>query len=119
MRNYARLACAVVLVIVNTSSAIAQGQTWTTKADAVPACRTEEILDRINRVRSDGDKEALVRLAMAAVLSGECIFLSRGETVYARVESLWSGTLKVRKRGEVAEYLAHSRLFEWDQLKKP
>lgn len=107
-----------VIAAVSISDAIAQAQTWTTKVGAVPACRSQELVDRIERVRSDGDKEALVRIATIAVLAGECIFLSKGETVYARVESVWSGTLRIRKKGEVPEYLSYSRFFDWDQLGK-
>ena len=107
--------CVVLAIICTDISPVnAQGMTWTSKGPAV-ACRTQEILERLEQLQFDGDAAALKKFSLAALATRACIVLEKGETVYGRFESVCSGLLRIRKKGELEEYIARSGNFDWDQ----
>jgi hypothetical protein len=95
----------------------AENLTYTAKVD-VPVCRDRETLDRVHRVLMSGDREAWKKLALEIALTGRCIAIEKGETVFGSVESVWSGVLRIRRKGDTVEYLAISGMFDWDQQKE-
>lgn len=70
-------------------------------------CRDKEIFDRLVKFGTDGDQEAFMKLGTAAVLSGKCIMLKKGQKVFVEDTSFWAGTACVRPQGNPYCYHTH------------
>jgi hypothetical protein len=110
---------AIVFVLLATPPcpAAAQALTWTAKMPAL-VCRDQDTLDRAGRILASGDKEAWSKFALALAITERCIVIDKGETVFGRVESVWGGTLRIRRKGQLTEYLAQAVKFDLDQAKR-
>jgi hypothetical protein len=66
------------------------------------ACRNQESLQKFAAYKNDA--EALHAYAILALASGECVTFNKGEKVYKVERSIWSGTVKLRRKGDLSEY---------------
>jgi hypothetical protein len=51
-----------------------------------------------------GDKEAFTRALAESVVAGECTMFKKDELIYLTDTAVLSGLVKVRRKGETAEY---------------
>lgn len=67
--------------------------------DSAVGCQSRNYYETIVRHASQ-DPEAFRQV----MLSGDCVVLAKNETVYIVERALFSGLVKVRRRGELVEY---------------
>ena len=67
-------------------------------------CRGCDTLGRLTRYPVQGDREAWMRALAEAVLSGECVLFEADEAVFLSDTAFFSGQVRVRRKGELAEY---------------
>lgn len=68
------------------------------------ACQNRENFERLNSYFKQDDMEAVKKLSIPWVSSGECIMFHSGEKVFVEDRAIFSGLIKVRRQGDVAEY---------------
>ncbi len=67
-------------------------------------CRSRDYNSKLTRIAVQGDREAFGRALMEGVLSGECVVFKAGEPVFVSDTAIFSGLVKVRRKGEIDEY---------------
>ena len=67
-------------------------------------CKSREYFEKLFRYVADGDKEAAKKAYMAGLLSGECTSFKKGEQVFTTDTAIFSGLVKLRRKGETVEY---------------
>jgi hypothetical protein len=102
----ARAAAALVLLTVPAFAA-----QWKVRTGGTEACISQEITEKIGKLRAEGDAEAAVKLLTPLVLFGQCLMLERGEAVSGEVvpngwPMAWgSKWVSVRRKGNPADYI--------------
>jgi hypothetical protein len=79
------------------------GQPAMIMADAI-GCQKDETIERALKMMRDHDKEALSRLILPALVTGECVTYPAGTAGILTEQSAWHGIAKVRPRGDPNEY---------------
>lgn len=67
-------------------------------------CASQEYLDKLVGYIVQQDKAALVKGLSAGVAVEQCTMFTHGEEVFIADTAIFSGLVKVRRKGEVAEY---------------
>ena len=101
---------ATMLVFLATGDAQAVSE-LTVKTNSL-ACHSERQFDRAEKVRKSGDTKALHAFTNGAVLSGTCVRLSIGATVFTAGRGKSSGIIKIRPKGSVVTYFTSEENFE-------
>jgi len=84
-----------------------QGIPYTSKrriAKECFGCRDRGYYSKLLEYARDGDRDAFNRALAAGVVSGQCTTFNAGEEVFRTDTAIFSGLLKIRRKGEVAEY---------------
>jgi hypothetical protein len=81
------------------------------KADYL-ACNPERLFDRAERIRKSGDAKALKAFTAGALLSGSCISLKSGVSVFTGGSGKGSGVIKVRPKGSFKTYFTSELAFQ-------
>jgi hypothetical protein len=76
------------------------------KDSGFTACRDEATMNKFEQFARESDTTALAIALMDATRRGQCIALNKGESVFV-YESSGSGHVKIRRRGDPAEYWAN------------
>jgi len=91
---------ALIAILLFAPAAYAGDHTITKNS---PGCMSKELLDKLATTKSEGDEVAFKKLLLVASASGNCVVLSKGESVFLQDVS-WSGYVKVRREGDLTEY---------------
>jgi hypothetical protein len=91
----------VVLAVLSVSSPAAAESRIVSSA---MGCQTRETFDKLVKFQFDGDKEAFTKFATANILTGQCVPLSVGDSVFLEDVKMFSGVVCVRPRGATACY---------------
>jgi len=67
-------------------------------------CVHREYMDKLAKYRADNDREAWMSALQAGTNAGECAQFAQGDRVYLDDTALFSGLVKIRKRGETVAY---------------
>ena len=67
-------------------------------------CASREYLNKLVGYIVQQDKAAFVKGLSAGVAVGQCTMFTSGEEVFIADTAIFSGLVKVRRKGEVAEY---------------
>lgn len=67
-------------------------------------CKSEEYCDKLTQYAVAKDVEAFKKALMAGVLLGQCIFFEKGEEVVVMDTRIFSGRVKVHRKGKIEEY---------------
>lgn len=67
-------------------------------------CAHRENFEKLSRYATQGDKDAFVKAATIYVMAGECVVLEDQEEVFLADTAIFSGLVKVRRKGKLAEY---------------
>jgi hypothetical protein len=92
----------ILSVVLHTSEAV--GQSRSISGDSYFGCVTRDARDKIVHYSIDGDKEAFKTALGAALLTGACTFFKSGEKVFVTDTAIFSGLVKIRRKGQTAEY---------------
>lgn len=68
------------------------------------ACQSKEDKSKITGYIVDQDKQAYERFLVPRILNGQCTVFEGGEVVYLEDTAIFSGLMKIRKRGETDAY---------------
>jgi hypothetical protein len=111
------------LIFFASAGAYAQQGPPMVELDGFIACQHRDTLDKILEYNRAGDKEAVFKLKFPAFLAKECIGLKRGQVIFITDYSIWRGTIKLRPRGDIAEFWTYYDLNKLpvplSQLDKP
>jgi hypothetical protein len=69
-----------------------------------PGCADREYFGQLTRFSAQGDREAFNRGLAAGIVNGECTLFKKGEVVFTVDTAIFSGLVKVRRRGNVQGY---------------
>ena len=75
-------------------------------------CKSRETQDELVGYVVDDDKEAYRKALTGHLLTGECIMFERGETVYLEDTAMFSGLVKVRRRGETTAFWTNNEAID-------
>lgn len=67
-------------------------------------CTDREYRDKLTSAVADKDMDAFKNGLMAALVTGQCIMFTPGEEVFLTDTAIFSGLVKVRRRGEMPAY---------------
>jgi hypothetical protein len=101
-----RYAAALILLTLPASA----GQ-WIVRSGGTEACVSQELTEKIGKLRAEGDTEAAVKLLTPLVLFGQCLMLERGEALSGDVvpngwPMAWgSKWVSVRRKGNPSDYI--------------
>lgn len=102
--NIRRLAVAAAVAVV-LLCAPAEAQTERTiKAGTWVGCVTKEQKSELTGYLVDGDRAAFESAATRYILEGRCTIFETGERVFVVDTAIFSGLVKVRRRGETRSY---------------
>ena len=72
--------------------------------DAWMGCSERDYYEKLITYAVQRDREAWSRARMEGLLSGECVMFTAGEPVFIADTTIFSGLVKVRRKGKLAEY---------------
>lgn len=72
----------------------------------------ESDLKKISEYIVAKDDEAFKKAMMVLLMSDMAISLQKGDMVYVVDRSVWKGTIKIRKKGELSEYWTFKEVIE-------
>jgi hypothetical protein len=112
VRSYAPLVAVVVLLIAVASPLhYANADDYTIKFTAL-GCQKRELFDKAVGFQVAKDTEAFKSFALAAVLSGECIFFSPGDIVFLEDVKVFSGVTCLRPKGQINCFWTYSEIIK-------
>jgi hypothetical protein len=71
---------------------------------ATYGCQSKDVFDKLVHYSVDNDNVAFKKGLTAAIYSGQCSIFQAGEAVELADVAMFSGTVKVRRRGDTDEY---------------
>ncbi len=81
------------------------------KADYL-ACNPERIFNRAEELRRTGDDKGLKAFTAGALLSGTCVSLKSGASVFTGGKGKGAGVIKVRPRGATKTFFTSELAFQ-------
>ncbi|NLJ26385.1 MAG: hypothetical protein GX433_00015 [Deltaproteobacteria bacterium] len=72
--------------------------------EVVSGCKSREYTDKLSGYVAAKDSEAFKKALMAGYLTGECVPFKQGERVIITDTALFSGLMKIRRKGDINEY---------------
>lgn len=107
-----------LLLVVSTAFVLyvssADAKSYIIKSD-VFACKDETNLLRIIKIVGQGDDDAAKNAMAAGILTDECTFFQKGDTVYKMDEDFNGILISLRKKGEVESYWTGRKAILYDQ----
>jgi hypothetical protein len=91
-----RILCAIALGGLVTQ--VAQAAEAVVATDYL-ACNPERVFVRAEGIRAKGDDKALKAFTQGAVLSGTCVALKSGASVFTEGKGKGAGVIKIRPKG--------------------
>lgn len=91
------------LLLVSLSEIAFAGSLRITR-DGYFGCSTEVKFTKLSRLRNSGDNEAFGKAIRAALYSDECIAFNAGQSVQVEETAVFSGIVKLRRKGDVDGY---------------
>jgi hypothetical protein len=82
----------------------AQAQDRQITGDAWYGCISKDYYGKLVDYVVQSDREAFKKGVMMGILTGQCILFKVGEPVYLADTAIFSGLVKLRRKGEIAEY---------------
>jgi hypothetical protein len=76
------------------------------------ACNPERLFDRAERIRNSGDPKALKAFTAGALISGTCVSLKSGASVFTEGSGKGSGVIKVRPKGSFKTFFTSELAFQ-------
>jgi hypothetical protein len=76
------------------------------------ACNPERLFDRAERLRQSGDSKALKAFTAGALLTGTCVSLKPGVSVFTEGSGKGSGIVKVRPKGSFKTFFTSELAFQ-------
>jgi hypothetical protein len=76
------------------------------------ACNPERQFNRADRILKSGDEAALKAYTAGALLSGSCIWLKEGTSVFTAGVGKGEGVVKIRPKGSVVTYFTSDTIFQ-------
>ena len=67
-------------------------------------CTDREYFDKLNDYVAQKDAQAFRKALAAGVLTGICTLFKKGEVVYVTDATIFSGLVKVRRKGQLQEF---------------
>ncbi len=94
----------VVIGIMGFTIDQAEAQSKTISGDSYFGCVDRQYFSKLIRYAVQKDSQAFYGGLAAGVSSGTCTMFKAGEEVFIADTAIFSGLVKVRRRGEIAEY---------------
>jgi hypothetical protein len=76
------------------------------------ACNPERIFVRAEKIRQSGDPKALKAFSAGALISGTCVSLKSGVSVFTEGNGKGSGVVKVRPKGSYKTFFTSELAFQ-------
>ena len=76
------------------------------------ACNPERLFDRAERIRKSGDPKAFQAFTAGALISGTCVSLKSGVSVFTEGSGKRSGIVKVRPKGSFKTFFTSELAFQ-------
>ncbi len=76
------------------------------------ACHPERQFDRAERIRRSGDTQALKAFTAGALLSGTCVSLKTGSSVFTEGSGKGSGVIKIRPKGSIVTFFTSEMILD-------
>lgn len=86
------------------SPSVSTGQDQRISGDHWFGCIDREYFDKLVRYAVQDDEEAFTKALTVGLVSGVCTAFENGEVVYISDTAIFSGVIKVRRKGETTEY---------------
>jgi hypothetical protein len=99
------------IVMVVPAQAAAERAEKIVKTEAL-ACNSERQFDRAERIRKSGEPQALQAFTKGAVLSGSCVLLKPGASVFDVGRGKGAEVIKIRPKGSVVTFFTSETNFE-------
>ena len=72
--------------------------------EGVVGCKSREYFQALNDYAAQKDQQTLQQKLTAGIVTGRCVYFTRGETVVVLESAPLSGMLKVQKKGVPGEF---------------
>ena len=72
--------------------------------DGVVGCKSREYFEALADFSAKNDQQALQQKLTAGIVTGRCVYFTKGETVVVLESAPLSGLLKVQKKGVPGEF---------------
>ncbi len=76
------------------------------------ACNPERIFNRAEGIRQNGDEKAMKAFTAGALLSGTCVSLKSGASVFTEGKGKGSGVVKIRPKGSYKTFFTSDLAFQ-------
>jgi hypothetical protein len=76
------------------------------------ACNPERLFVRAERIRQSGDPKALQAFTAGALISGSCVSLKSGVSVFTGGSGKGSGIIKIRPKGSFKTFFTSELAFQ-------
>ena len=86
------------------SSGFITGEKRTILGDGHLGCKVQSDIENHKKYLNQGDRIAAEKLGIAGILSGQCLVFKNFDEVIIQEYAVWSGMVRVRKAGDIAEY---------------
>jgi len=83
---------------------VSVGADRTISSDSFFGCSDRSVCQKLVEYAVDKDNQAFKQALGAELLTGGCRMFQRGESVFIADTAIFSGLVKVRRRGETEEY---------------
>lgn len=86
------------------SSGFITGEKRTILGDGRLGCKVQSDIENHQKYLNQGDSIAAEKLGITGILSGQCLVFKNFDEVIIQEYAVWSGLVRVRKTGDIAEY---------------
>ena len=86
------------------SSGFITGEKRTILGDGRLGCKVQSDIENHQKYLKQGDSIAAEKLGITGILSGQCLVFKNFDEVIIQEYAVWSGLVRVRKTGDIAEY---------------
>jgi hypothetical protein len=83
-----------------------------TVTTGLPGCMSRDLFGKIMDFHQAGDSEAAGKALSAGFISGDCVQIDAGTSVYKIDKDVWWHFVQVRPKGEVGEYWTLEKIFQ-------
>lgn len=80
------------------------GEKRTILGDGRLGCKVQSDIENHKKYLNQGDSIAAEKLGITGILSGQCLVFKNFDEVIIQEYAVWSGLVRVRKTGDIAEY---------------